>query len=59
MSRPLTVDIPHELGRDEARRRLGQGFSRLRQQITGGMIGMLACHERWRATGRTENRRAF
>ena len=47
MSRPVTVSIPHELGWDEARRRLEQGFGRLRQQITGGMIGMLACYERW------------
>ena len=47
MSRPVTVSIPHTLGRDEARRRLEQGFGRLRHQLTGGMIGALACHERW------------
>ena len=47
MSRPVSVTIPHKLGRDEARRRLEEGFGRLRQQMTGGMVGMLACHERW------------
>jgi hypothetical protein len=46
VSRPVTVSIPHKLGRDEARRRLEEGFGRLRRQMTGGIGGMLACHER-------------
>ena len=47
MSRPVTVSIPHKLGRDEARRRLEEGFGRLQRQMTEGMGGMLACRERW------------
>jgi hypothetical protein len=47
VSRPVTVSIPHKLGRDEARRRLEEGFGRLRRQMTGGMVSMLTCHERW------------
>jgi hypothetical protein len=47
VSRPVTVTIPHKLGRDEARRRLEEGFGRLRRQMTGGMGALLACHERW------------
>lgn len=47
MSRPVVVTIPHQLGQEEARRRIGEGFSRLRSQMTGGIGTMLACHERW------------
>lgn len=47
MSRPVTVTIPHQLGRAEARRRIEEGFGRLRGQMTGGIGGMLACTERW------------
>jgi hypothetical protein len=35
MGKPLIVDIPHELGRVEARRRLETGFDRIRDQIGG------------------------
>lgn len=47
MSRPLTVNIPHQLGKTEARRRIDEGFGRMRSQITGGVGRMLTCHERW------------
>lgn len=46
MSRPVTVNVPHQLGRDEARRRIEQGFGQIQSQLTGGM-GMIACHQRW------------
>lgn len=47
MARPVTVTIPHALGKDEARRRIEEGFGRLRQQMTSGMGAMLSFQERW------------
>ena len=44
MSKPVVVNIPHDLGRDEARRRLQTGFGRIREQIVGHA---LAFEERW------------
>ena len=41
MSRPVTVSIPHALGKDEARRRIEQGFGQLRNQMAGGVTGLL------------------
>ena len=35
MAKPVVVDIPHELGRVEAKRRLETGFDRIRDQIGG------------------------
>lgn len=47
MARPVIVNVPHDLGKDEARRRIAAGFGRLREQITGGAAGFLAIEERW------------
>lgn len=47
MSRPVTVSVPHQLGRSEARRRAEEGFGDLQRQMTGGLGGMLACQQRW------------
>jgi hypothetical protein len=47
MARPVSVSIPHALGKDEARRRIEQGFGRMRQQMAGGMGAMLSFQERW------------
>ena len=44
MSKPVVVNVPHELGRHEARRRLEEGFGRIREQIGGKA---LAFEERW------------
>ena len=35
MSKPVVVNVPHDLGRAEARRRLEGGFGRIREQIGG------------------------
>ena len=45
MSTPITVSIPHQLGRAEARRRIETGFSKITHQWPGGV----GCHstERW------------
>ena len=44
MSAPLTVTLPHQLGRAEARRRIETGFAKMLQGLPGG-IGQ--CSERW------------
>ena len=44
MQKPVVVDIPHSLGRAEARRRLEEGFGRIRDQIAGNAI---AFEETW------------
>lgn len=41
------MNIPHSLGKEEARRRIDAGFGRMRQQMTGGLGAMLAMSERW------------
>lgn len=38
MPRPVTVTISHELGLEEARRRVRDGFGQLKGAMTGGMI---------------------
>jgi hypothetical protein len=51
MARPVTVSIPHALGKDEARRRIEEGFGKMRQQIAGGATGgfaaMMSFQDRW------------
>lgn len=39
MTTPIKVDIPHQLGRAEARRRIGDGFAKVLQQLPGGGAG--------------------
>lgn len=36
MSQPIKVDLPHKLGRDEARRRIANNIHRLKEHIPGG-----------------------
>lgn len=38
MARPVTVTISHDLGKEEARRRVRDGFGKLQRQMTGGMM---------------------
>lgn len=48
MSRSVTVNIPHTLGKAEARRRIEGGFGKLRAQMTGGVSGLMeSFNERW------------
>ena len=44
MSAPVTISIPHQLGRAEARRRIEAGFANLARQFPGGGS---TCSERW------------
>ncbi len=45
MPRPVTVTISHDLGAEEARRRVRDGFGKLKGQMTGGM--MFTFTEEW------------
>ncbi len=36
MSQPLIVDLPHTLGKEEARRRMEAGMGKLKDHIPGG-----------------------
>jgi Putative polyhydroxyalkanoic acid system protein (PHA_gran_rgn) len=36
MASPITINIPHQLGRAEARRRIESGFTNIIQQFPGG-----------------------
>jgi hypothetical protein len=36
MERPIDVDIPHQLGRDEAHRRIADNIHKLKDHIPGG-----------------------
>lgn len=46
MSKTLTINISHSVGRAEARRRLESGFAKIRDQIGGKNV---AFQERWEA----------
>ena len=37
MARAVTVRIPHELGKDEARRRIDSGFGSIEEQLGGSL----------------------
>lgn len=36
MQRPISVDLPHQLGKEEARRRIGDNIHKLESHIPGG-----------------------
>lgn len=36
MTQPIQVDLPHSLGKDEARRRIANNIHKLREHIPGG-----------------------
>src|SRR5689334_25037101 len=36
MTQPIEVDLPHKLGRDEARRRIANNIHKLQEHIPGG-----------------------
>jgi putative polyhydroxyalkanoate system protein len=44
MATPITVNIPHQLGRAEARRRIEAGFAKIADQLPGGVA---AGSEHW------------
>lgn len=36
MGQPINVDLPHRLGKEEARRRIGDNIHKLHEQLPGG-----------------------
>ncbi|KQO92866.1 MAG: polyhydroxyalkanoic acid system family protein [Methylobacteriaceae bacterium] len=40
MAKPMVVEIPHELGRDEARRRIDEGTVRVREALGNSGIAI-------------------
>jgi len=46
MTTPISISIPHQLGRAEARRRIEAGFANLLRQLPGGGG---TCSQRWDA----------
>jgi len=36
MAQPIDVDLPHKLGKEEAKRRIGDNIHKLHEQIPGG-----------------------
>ena len=47
MARPISINIPHALGKDEARRRIDESFSNLQMQMSGGMLGLMSFTRQW------------
>jgi len=47
MGKSITMNIPHSLGKEGARHRLADGFTAMRQQMTGGLVNMVSFHEHW------------
>ena len=47
MARPVMINIPHALGKAEARSRIANGFGRIQGKLTGGLVGLVAFQERW------------
>ncbi len=45
MSKPITVSIPHKLGKAEARRRIEHGFGDMRDQFAS--LGVSDVHDNW------------
>ena len=45
MATPITVSIPHQLGRTEARRRIETGFAQITHLLPGAAGAR--CNERW------------
>lgn len=45
MATPITLSIPHQLGRIEAHRRIETGFAKIIHLVPGSSAG--ACSQRW------------
>lgn len=47
MAQPISVNVPHKLGKAEAKRRIQEGFGAIEQSATGGLPGLLSFEKRW------------
>ncbi|MEX6633959.1 polyhydroxyalkanoic acid system family protein [Hyphococcus lacteus] len=50
MARPVTITISHDLGKEEARTRVREGFGKLKNAMTGGV--MFKFQEEWTSEDR-------
>lgn len=50
MARPVTITISHDLGKDEARRRITDGFGKLKGAMGGGFL--FSFNEEWTGADR-------
>jgi len=57
MGRPVTVTIPHQLGRDEARRRVEASLDQFKSQL--GAVGLGAIQHAWMQDSLGFNARAL
>lgn len=46
MPKPVTVTVPHQLGKAEARRRIAEGFGSIEDELKSGALKM-SFKERW------------
>jgi hypothetical protein len=47
MTRPVTTSIPHTLGKEEARRRIADGFATIEQKMSGSFFGIVSFQNHW------------
>jgi len=47
MSQTIVINVPHELGKAEAKRRIKEGFESMDQLEASGMPGVLSFEKRW------------
>lgn len=47
MSQTIVVNVPHKLGKAEARRRIQEGFGAMQQLDVRGLPGVLSFEKRW------------
>ena len=47
MGQTIVVNVPHKLGKAEAKRRIQEGFGAMQQLEAGGLPGGLSFEKRW------------
>lgn len=47
MSKTIAVNVPHRLGKVEARRRIQEGFGAMQPGESGSLLGVLSFEKQW------------
>src|SRR5436305_812985 len=47
MGQTIVVNVPHKLGKTEAKRRIQEGLGAMQQLEVGGLPGVLSLEKRW------------
>lgn len=47
MSQPIVINVPHQLGKAEAKRRIEEGFSSMQQLEGAGLPGGMSFEKKW------------